>query len=151
MMYNKSQIGGFYMKKINLVKLSIVLITIFIILILIIAALLPFLVTWYVEKANRLESLATTIMVTCYPCAPFTILSLLYLRKLLKSVMSKNILSDENIKNLKYMAICCLIISVITIVAGRFYLPFFIVSATFLFLSLLIFVFRSVLIEYKQN
>ncbi len=151
MMYNKSQIGGFYMKKINLVKLAIVFTTIFIILILIIAALLPFLVTWYVERANRLESLATTIMVTCYPCAPFTILSLLYLRKLLKSVINKNILSDENIKNLKYMSICCLIISLITIVAGRFYLPFFMVSATFLFLSLLIFVFRSVLIEYKEK
>lgn len=139
------------MKKVNLVKFSIILTTVFIILILIIAALLPFLVTWYVEKAHRLESLATTIMLTYYPCAPFTILSLLYLRKLLKSVEDKNILCDDNIKNLKYMSLCCIIISFITVIAGRFYLPFFIVAATFLFLSLLIFVLRSVLIEFKEK
>lgn len=139
------------MKKINPVKLSIILINIFIVLILIIAILLPLLVTWYVEKTNRLESLATTIMVTCYPCAPFTILSLQYLKKFLKSFINKDFFNEDNIKSLKYMAICCMIISLITIIAGRFYLPFFIVAATFLFLSLLIYTLRSIFIEIIKN
>lgn len=139
------------MKKINPVKLSIILINIFIVLILIIAILLPLLVTWYVEKTNRLESLATTIMVTCYPCAPFTILSLQYLKKVLKSFINKDFFNEDNIKSLKYMAICCMIISLITIIAGRFYLPFFIVAATFLFLSLLIYTLRSTFIEIIKN
>lgn len=139
------------MKKINLIKLSIIFTTIFMLLVLIFAALLPFLVTVYVQRAHRLESLATTIMVTCYPCAPFTLLSLWYLRKILKSALDGDILSADNMKMLKYMSICFIIISLITIVAGRFYLPFFIVAATFLFLSLIIFVLRNVLIELKEK
>ena len=139
------------MKKLNLIKTSIILTTVFIILIFIVAIILPMLVTWYVEKTHRLETLATTIMVTCYPCAPFTILSLWYLRKVLKNILNKQYLSNENVKCLKYMSICCILISVITIIAGRYYLPFFIVAATFLFLSLIIFVFRNILIELQKN
>lgn len=139
------------MKKINLIKCSIILTTIFMILIFIVAVILPVLVTWYVEKTQRLENLATTIMVTCYPCAPFTILSLWYLRKVLKNILNKDFLSNKNIKSLKYMSICCIMVSVITIIAGRYYLPFFIVAATFLFLSLIIFVFRNILIELQKN
>ena len=139
------------MKKINLIKLSIIFTTAFIFLIGIVAVFLPLLVTFYVEKTGRLEILATTIMITCYPCAPFTVLSLWYLRKVLKNFLAKNYLAPENEKYLKYMAFCCMIISLITIVAGRFYLPFFLVAATFLFLSLLIFVFRSILLELKEQ
>ncbi len=139
------------MKKINTLKLSIILTTVFIILIFLLALFLPYLVTWYVEKAQRHESLVTTVMVTCYPCAPFTILSLFYLRKLLKSLLKSEFLNDANVKNLKYMSICCIIVSLITVIAGRFYLPFFIVSATFLFLSLLIFVLRSIFIELMKK
>ncbi len=139
------------MKKVNLIKSSIILTTVFIILIFIVAVFLPMLVTWYVEKTNRLENLATIIMVTCYPCAPFTMLSLWYLRKVLKNILNKEFLSNDNTKYLKYMSICCVMISLITIIAGRYYLPFFIVAATFLFLSLIIFVFRNILIELQQN
>ncbi|MEE1244705.1 MAG: hypothetical protein UHM16_03415 [Acutalibacteraceae bacterium] len=139
------------MKKINLIKLSVILTTAFIFLIGIVAVFLPLLVTLYVEKTGRLEILATTIMITCYPCAPFTVLSLWYLRKVLKNFLAKNYLAPENEKYLKYMAFCCMIISLITVVAGRFYLPFFLVAATFLFLSLLIFVFRSILLELKEQ
>ena len=139
------------MKKINLIKLSVILTTAFIFLIGIVAVFLPLLVTLYVEKTGRLEILATTIMITCYPCAPCTVLSLWYLRKVLKNFLAKNYLAPENEKYLKYMAFCCMIISLITVVAGRFYLPFFLVAATFLFLSLLIFVFRSILLELKEQ
>lgn len=135
------------MKNINSIKFSIILTNIFILVIFFFAVALPFLVTWYVETTNRLESLATTIMVTCYPCAPFTILALIYLRKFLININCEDYKDSKNVKYLSYMAICCLIISAITIVAGRFYLPFFIVAATFLFLALLIFVLRSVFLK----
>lgn len=138
------------MKKVNLIKISIILTTIFIILIFIVALLLPMLVTWYVEKTHRMASLATTIMVTCYPCAPFTMLTLWYLRKVLKNILNKDFLSESNTKHLKYMSISCIMVSLITIIAGRFYLPFFIVAATFLFLSLIIFIFRNILMELKK-
>ncbi len=132
------------MKKFDLIKLSILLTTIFLIILIGFAVMLPWLVTWYVQIAGRHESLATTMMVTCYPCAPFTAIVLLTLRKLLKNIDNKNLDKNQNAKLLKYMAISCIIIAVITLIAGRYYLPFYIVAATFLFLALIIFAFRSV-------
>ena len=135
------------MKKINLIKLSIILTTIFLVILIGFAVMLPWLVTWYVQIAGRHESLATTMMVTCYPCAPFTAIVLLTLRRLLKNIDDKNFDKFQNAKLLKYMAISCIIISLITLIAGRFYLPFYIVAATFLFLALIIFSFRSIICE----
>lgn len=135
------------MKKINLIKLSIILTTIFLVILIAFAVMLPWLVTWYVQIAGRHESLATTMLVTCYPCAPFTAIVLLALRKLLKNIDQKTLNKDQNLKLLKYMAISCVIISAITLIAGRYYLPFYIVAATFLFLALIIFAFRSITFE----
>ena len=139
------------MKKVNSIKFSIMLTDIFLGLLIVVAATLPFLVTGYVEWKGRLESLATTIMVTCYPCAPFTWLTLFYLRKVLKNILKYDQTNPDNIKYLKYMSICCVIISLITLVAGRFYLPFFLVAGTFLFLALLIFVFRNIFINVFKD
>ncbi len=135
------------MKKVNSIKFSLMLTDTFLVLLILFAVMLPFLVTWYVEYTGRLASLATTIMVTCYPCAPFTGLSLYYLRKVLKNIERKDCENPKNIKYLKYMGICCIIISFITLIAGKFYLPFFLVAATFLFISLLVFVFRNIFIN----
>lgn len=124
---------------------------IFLCLLVLVALSLPFLVTWYVEYTGRLESLATTIMVTCYPCAPFTGLALFYLRKVLKNVQKGEYSNPENVKNLKYMSLYCIMVALITLIAGRFYLPFFLVAGTFLFLALLIFVFRNIFINVFKN
>ncbi len=132
------------MKKLDTIKFSIILTTVFLVVLIIFAVMLPWLVTWYVQLAQRHESLATTMMVTCYPCAPFTAVILLSLRKLLKNIQQKNLDKVQNSKLLKYMSISCLIISVITLIAGRYYLPFYIVAATFMFLSLIIFAFKSI-------
>lgn len=132
------------MKKLDTIKFSIILTTVFLVVLVAFAVMLPWLVTWYVQLAQRHESLATTMMVTCYPCAPFTAVVLLSLRKLLKNIQQKNLDKVQNSKLLKYMSISCLIISVITLIAGRYYLPFYIVAATFMFLSLIIFAFKSI-------
>lgn len=132
------------MKKSNTIKFSIMLSEIFIILLIILAALLPFLTTWYVEHFTRHENLATTIMAACYPCAPFVGLTLFYLRRVLKKIDKGDYKNPDNTKHLKYMAISCIIVAGITLVAGRFYLPFFLVAGTFLFLALIIFVFRNI-------
>ena len=139
------------MKKTNSIKFSLMLTDIFLVVLIAVAVLLPFLVTWYVEWAGRLESLATTIMVTCYPCAPFVGLTLFYLHKLLKTIEKGDFPNPDNIKYLKYMAICCVIIAIITLIAGKFYLPFFLVAGTFLFLALLIFVFRNIFINVFKD
>ncbi len=132
------------MKKFNPIKLAIIVTTIFLAVLIGFTILLPWLVTWYVQIAQRHEGLVTTVMVTCYPCAPFTAVVLLTLRKLLKNIDVKNFNKAENSKLLKYMSISCLIIAAITLIAGRYYLPFYIVAATFMFLALIIYAFKSI-------
>lgn len=132
------------MKKIDPIKLATIVTTVFLAVLIGFTILLPWLVTWYVQIAQRHEGLVTTVMVTCYPCAPFTAVVLLTLRKLLKNIDAKNFNKVENSKLLKYMSISCLIIATITLIAGRYYLPFYIVAATFMFLSLIIYAFKSI-------
>ena len=132
------------MKNFNPIKLAITVTTVFLAVLIAFSVMLPWLVTWYVQIAQRHETLVTTIMVTCYPCAPFAAIILLTLRKLLKNLNIKNYNKVENSKLLKYMSISCVIIALITLIAGRYYLPFYIVAATFMFLSLIIYAFKSV-------
>ena len=120
-------------------KLSVIVTNVFLIILLLFTIFLPILVTWYVETMQRPASLPTTILVTCYPCVPFAGACLLLVRKLLKNALAGKFFSKESIGCFKRLSFCCVTISVITIIAGKFYLPFFIVGATFAFLSLLVF------------
>lgn len=131
-------------------KVAIFLTYIFIVILLLLMIALPMLVTWYVEIKGKSPSLPTTILVTCYPCAPFTGIALLCLRKLLKNVVADDLFSLSSIRCLKYIAVSCGVISVITLIAGRYYLPFYIVGATFAFLALLAFSFMAVLENHEE-
>lgn len=106
------------------VKLCIILTDIFIGLLIIVAAALPFGVSWYAEVMHRSSSLASTIMVTCYPCAPFLGFALLRLRRILKKVQSGEFPTDKTSHDFRIICCCCLIIALITLIAGRYYMPF---------------------------
>lgn len=127
------------------IKLSILLTNLFILLLIIIVIALPFMVSWYVEVRGRSASLPATIMVTCYPCAPFVGAMLLSIRKMLKNVLLQQGFFADNSIYLKRICVYALIISIITLVAGKYYMPFFIVGGTFTFLSLLTFSLMNVL------
>lgn len=132
-------------------KFCLILTDIFICVLIIVAALLPFGVSWYVEVKHRSQTLASTIMVTCYPCAPFLGFALLKLRKILKAVLSGGFPSDRVSHDFRVICYCCLIIALITLIAGRYYLPFYIVCGTFLFLSLLIYIFNAITKELSSR
>ncbi len=139
------------MNKHKHLKLSLYITNIFIIILAVFTVALPWMVTWYVETMGRSASLASTIMVTCYPCVPFAVGALVFLRKLLKNLIVKIDFGSGNLKLLRNLAYCCIVISAITLIAGKFYLPFFIVGSTFAFVSLLIFTFRSIFAEETEN
>lgn len=131
------------MDKIKSVKLSIAFTHIFFWLLVIFAVALPWAVTWYVETMGRSQTLPTTIMVTCYPCVPFAAAALICLRRLLKNVLAGNLFHHSSTRYLGFISAFCLTIAVITVIAGRFYLPFYIVATTFAFLSLLTFALKN--------
>ncbi len=131
----------------NYIKISIILTNIFLVILFLFTVTLPFLITWYAEVMQRSSTLATTVMVTCYPCVPFAATTLITLRKLLKTALNGSIFSNESVVYLKNIAICCIVIAVITLIGGNFYLPFLIVGATFSFLSLLLYALRGIFAE----
>lgn len=134
-------------------KLSLILTDIFLIVLIAFVIALPFGVSWYVEVMHRSQTLPATIMVTCYPCAPFVAVSLLSIRKILKNLTADIIFDENNVRSLKRITLCCIIIAVITVIAGRYYLPFYIVSGTFMFLALLTYAANSIFryCEEKNN
>lgn len=139
------------MDKVKTLRIAHIITDVFFVLLIILSISLPFLVTWYVEFKGRSASLFTTILVTCYPCVPFAGASLLFLRKLIKNARKNEIFSANSIRCLKNISACFIIISLITLVAGRFYLPFCIVGITFAFLSLLIFSIKAIFMNVEQE
>ena len=127
------------MDKYKYVKISIFVVDIFFVVLTALAVGLPFLITKYVEVMNRRASLATTVMLTSYPCLPFVTFGMISLRRFLKGVMEGEIFAPNNLKNLKLLTFCCAVISIITLIAGFFYMPFYFVGLAFGFMALLVF------------
>ncbi|MEE1238443.1 MAG: DUF2975 domain-containing protein [Acutalibacteraceae bacterium] len=132
-------------------RLCLILTDLFICALVIVALLLPIGVSWYVEVMHRPQSLPATIMVTCYPCAPILGIALIMLRKIIKRISADDIFCTDNSKGFKIIAACCLVIAVITLIAGRFYLPFYIVSGTFIFLALVAYTMRAVFLTLSDR
>lgn len=139
------------MDNIKLLKLSIFLTDVFFIILLCFTIGLPWMVAWYVETMGRSQSLATTILVTCYPCAPFCAFILLSIRRFLKLVIKDELFTYHSARFMRNISICSIAIAVITLIAGKFYMPFFIVGATFLFLSLLAFAMRAAILSQTEE
>ena len=139
------------MDKLKSVKISIFVLDIFFVLLFIFTVSLPLAVTWYVESMGRSENLATTVLVTCYPCVPFAVVILLSLRRFLKCFLEGKIFSAKTVRYLKNIAICCIIIAIITCIGGGFYYPFLIAGGTFAFLSLFSMCLKSAFTSQLDN
>lgn len=118
---------------------------IFIIFLIAMAVALPGLVTWYVETMGRKQTLPTIIMITCYPCVPFALFTLLKVRKLISNLLNQEIFTASNAEIFKKISVYCLCISAITFAAGFFYMPFFIVFAGTGFFALASSIFKSII------
>ena len=112
---------------------------------------LPWFVTWYVETKGRSQSLPAIIMVTCYPCVPFAAGVLLYLRRIIKNVAKDMLFHEANVVCFKRIAFFCMMISIITLIAGRFYVPFLIMGISFGFFAFLVFVIKTVYAEISNK
>lgn len=125
-------------------KIALWLTNLFFVALGICAVALPWAVTWYVETMGRSQKLPAIIMVTCYPCLPFAAGILLYLRRIIKNILVDDLFHLDNMIYFNRIALFCIVISVITLIAGRFYLPFLIVGVAFAFFAFLTFVFKTV-------
>ena len=73
------------------------------------------------------------------------------LRRILKRASDGAFFTDIGLNDIRVISVCCAVIAVITLIAGRYYLPFYIVGGTFAFLALLSFSAYTVLSAAKQS
>lgn len=111
-------------------KFTLFAVYLFMLILVVMAVALPWLVIWYVETKGRPSDLATVVMVTCYPCAPFAAWALISARRLLKNIINGNVFSDKNATLLRHICLCCLFAGFIMLVAGFFYMPFYIAGGS---------------------
>lgn len=109
-------------------KFTLYIITISIFVLFALAVTLPWIVTWLVEVKQKDPKLPSVAMITCYPCLPFATIALFSLRKFLKNCLNGLIFGDKNIVALRKVSFCCLCGAVITLIAGWFYPPFWVLS-----------------------
>ncbi len=125
-------------------KLSLYLTDAILVLIAAMAVCLPRLVGWYVAVTSRHAHMQTTIITVCYVCLPAVLILLYSLRRLLKNIMKQKIFISQNVRWLRTLSWCCVAVSIITLVAGYFYLPFYIVGIAAGFFSLILRIIKNV-------
>ena len=134
------------MKKMNLgPRLTLIFTYICIALFVAAVIFLPMIVTWYVETMGRSSELATTVMLTCYPCSPFAAIALLSVRLVVKDIVWDKVFDRKNITRMLRVSGCCLAAGAIMLFAGNFYMPFYIAGAAAVFCSLLSKVFADII------
>lgn len=118
----------------------------FLILIAVMAAAmtLPCLTDWYIRKTGRDEDLRAVIMTVCYICLPAALAALYSLIRLLKNILVGEIFIQGNVLHLRLLSWYCGAVSLITLAAGYFYLPFYLVGLAAVFFTLILRVIKNV-------
>lgn len=111
-------------------KISLAVTYLFMVMLAAMTVSLPFITMWYVETMGRPKDLATTVMLTCYPCVPFAAVALASLRKFLINIIKENVFDMQNVAMLSRISNCCFVAAAVMLVAGFFYMPFYIASAS---------------------
>lgn len=118
----------------------------FLILIAVIAAAvtLPWLTDWYIGKTGRDKELRSVIMTVCYICLPAALAALYSLIRLLKNILGGEIFIHGNELHLRLLSWYCAAVALITLAAGYFYLPFYLVGLAAVFFTLILRVIKNV-------
>ncbi|MBQ8202705.1 MAG: hypothetical protein IJZ75_00290 [Clostridia bacterium] len=126
-------------------KIALIVTYIFMLLLVAFTVALPWITKWYVEVRGRSTDLFATIMLATYPCVPFAAIVLISLRKLLKNILGGHIFHEDNAGHLLAISNSCFLASVIMIIAGIFYMPFYIAGGAAICMALLVRSMRVVL------
>lgn len=89
-----------------------------------------------------------------YPSAVFAAIILYELLRLLFNIKNGMIFIQQNVSILKVVSWCCFIIGVITLIGGRYYMPFIFVACAGFFVGMLLRVLKNVMqsaVEIKEE
>lgn len=87
-----------------------------------------------------------TLFKACfYPCAGLGLVTLYSLIRLLLNIKKDSIFIMPNVQYLRRISWCCIVVSLITLVAGVFYIPYVFISVAAGFMGLMLRVVKNVM------
>lgn len=92
-----------------------------------------------------IKRLLTIFVCSFYPCAVFGYITLYSLIRLLFNIRQKNIFINKNVVYLRRISWCCFAVSLITLIAGVFYIPYCFISVAAAFIGLMLRVVKNVM------
>ncbi len=132
-------------------KISLVITYVCMVLLVVLTIGLPYGISWYVEVRGRSADLAATVMLTCYPCVPFAAVALFSLRRFLKNLIKDTLFKGRNLRDLIYISLCCVCSGIIMLIAGIFYMPFYISGGAAMFCALIVKVIYDAMLNLKEE
>lgn len=107
----------------------------------------PFL-DWYMNLRQMTSStIKAAMMITMYVGSVFAWIILAEMFSLLRNLQKAEVFTEKNAKILRLVSFCFLLIALVTIAGGFFYLPFFIVTAAAAILTLIVHIVKNAFAE----
>ena len=97
------------------------------------------------ENSEGLARMLTLFKACFYPCACLGFVTLYSLIRLLLNIKKDSIFIMPNVKYLRRISWCCIIVSLITLAAGVLYIPYVFVSIAAGFMGLMLRVVKNVM------
>lgn len=97
------------------------------------------------ENSEALARMLTLFRVCFYPCACLGFVTLYSLIRLLLNIKKDAIFITQNVKYLRRISWCCMVVALITLAAGAFYIPYVFVSVAAGFMGLMLRVVKNVM------
>ncbi len=119
-------------------KIALIASYVFVVLLIAFTVSLPWLTRWYVEDRGRSADLFATIMLATYPCVPLAAITLISLIKVLKNILAGKVFLFENTGHLLAISNSCFLAGLVMIIAGFFYMPFFIAGGAAICMALIV-------------
>ena len=97
------------------------------------------------ENSEALSRMLKLFKLTFYPCSVFGYVTLFSLISLLKNIKKGIVFTTSNVRHLRRISWCCIIVCLITLTAGVQYVPFLFVSVAAGFVGLMLRVVKNVM------
>lgn len=126
------------------ILLSLVLVYMFGLAFIAAAFALPSLVDWYILAAGRSPEIRGTLVRGMYLCLPFALAALVSLHILLRNLLAEKLFVQQNVTLLRVLSWCCFGAALVSLITGRVYMPFYLLTAAAGFMGLILRVVKNV-------
>ena len=92
----------------------------------------------WIDDSVYLFDMVIVFALTFYPCAVFGYITLHSLIKLLFNIKKEEIFINQNVKYLRRISWCCIVVAIITLASGFFYLPYSFIAVAAGFVGILL-------------